>query len=294
MSKRIVAVILSVLLMVPVLPAASAAQNVNYAVNAFAAVQASNFFTTALSKGSTRIYGSVGSYTGGYIVTIPANTQSGYLVVAGYLPAMSYTSVSGWGSPPLINYPVPFYVLSSSNTFAPTVLNSHDDGQPFTGVVYVPAHTNTLYLFVYAGQAGTGVYLGAYSASNAFINFVPDTDSSGPLLQQILSQLQDIKSEVTSSPDDNQAAQAIVDQIEQTMEEIEELNKQIEDNTNRPDPDDLLPSAPVELLPPSDDAAVAGYEAVSSILASPLMLSLLVMVFTLAFVRYVLFGKHDG
>lgn len=311
MSKRIVAVVLSVLLMVPVLPAASAAQAVNYTVTAFATFNATTVQQTTLNKGSTLVWGTNNTVSGGYIVTVPANAQSGYLVVAGY-NTITYASKpsNGWASVSSGYFVTePYYYISSSISSTPMDFTNDDaypfNGEPFTGIVFVPAHTSTLYLVVYGKQTNQAAqnYNGARALSNAFINFVPET--AGPdyssILQQILSQLQGLKSDassilgqVTSTPEENQAAQAIVDQIEQTMEEIEELNKQIEDNTNRPDPDDLLPSAPAELLPPSDDAAAAGYEVVSSILASPLMLSLLVMVFTLAFVRYVLFGKHDG
>lgn len=285
----------------PLVVSASAAQNVNYTVTIFSGVgtgSTTNMVTGSISKGQVLVHGNATTVYG-YYVAIPPNTQSGYLIVAGYYPVRSTVTGSGWFTPSTYYLSRPTYYFSSN---APTVV-SNESAVPdyFDGIVYVPAHTSTIYLVVYSG--GASGRNGVYCASNSFINFIPDTGGAdySSILQQILTQLQNLKSEasnilgqVTSTPSQDQAAQAIVDQIEQTMQEIEELNQQIEDNTNRPPPDELLPTAPAELLPPSDGAAVVGYDAVSSILASPLMMSLLVMVFTLAFVRYVLFGKHDG
>lgn len=287
------------LLVVP----SSAAQIVNYSVSVFTGYAGTNYATSGLSVGQSLVH-STSTGVGGYVVTIPANVQSGYLIVAGYVPIfLSSVSGSGWVNAANPNHEVPNYVLQSNPQLASLGTNqgATDVGSPFSGVVYIPAHTNTLYLIVYG--TGRAEKRGARSLSGAFINFVPESAGSdySSILQQILSQLQGLKAEassildqITSTPEENQAAQAIVDQIEQTMEEIEELNRQIEDNTNRPEPDDLLPSAPSELLPPSDGAAVVGYELVTSMLSSPFMLSFLLMVFTLAFIRYVLFGKHDS
>lgn len=307
MRVRMVSLLMAISLLASssVLPV-DAAQVVSYQVYAFAGGFATPaIVTTSLSSSGaySRVYGSTQYPSGGYSVAIPANNVGGYLIVAGYYP-ITGSSGSGWYSPSSYTLLTPFYFISTEiKTVKPSSSTVPGIGaDPFSGIVYIPPHVGTLYLNVYGvlpGDNSNQNWYGAYKAQGATIQFVPDTSSSGgsqqvvEQLQQVNQNIQNIYNEMQSSPEDNQYADELLDQLGQLMDSIDNLTQQIEDNTNRPSPDDLLPSAPLDLLPPSDDAALVGYEAVSSILAAPLMLSLLFMVFTLAFIRYVLFGKHD-
>lgn len=309
------------LVLVTLIPPVDASQAVSYSVSAFITYNNSVSVYSMNRVGAFyNLGGGGGNAPYGYVVEVLPNDVPGYLVVSGYYNmninqtnrgsnSWTYsTSVTNANN----NLPA-YYYISDSLSNGPSFLVGYSSYKPFPGIAYIPAHSNVLYLWVFTSGATT-YGAGAYRYSDSSILFLPDNIYSAQLdqiieylkdmvngasgdsviLQQIFQTLEQIRSIVTSDPDMDDYSQSYLDQIDQIMEEIEELNKTIDDNTNRPDPDDLLPSAPSELLPPSDDAAAAGYEAVSSILASPLMLSLLVMVFTLAFVRYVLFGKHDG
>lgn len=112
-------------------------------------------------------------------------------------------------------------------------------------------------------------------------------------LSSIVDELQSIKDMITSSPSQDQAAQEVLEKVEEILDQIDELNQMINDNTNRPPPDEIIPSSPPQLLPPTDSAGMIGFDFTKSFLEQPLILSILVMVFTLALIRYVLFGKAE-
>lgn len=256
----------------------------------------SSFFYTPISSGQTLVYNTTNYNNGGIIIEIPANQQSGYLTVAGMFPITCATkNGSGWGahaSGSVGQIWAPSYVISSNLSYAGLTTNDNAPSGPFPGMIFVPAHTQTLYLYLFAANS-SATYRGGIVLPNAFIQFLPDTDQSSTVLQQILTQITNIKNEITSSTVDNQYSQEIVDQMDDLLEQIEDLTQQIEDVTFRPPPDTILPSPPADLLPPVDPAGQLGFEAVTSILSLPLILSFLLMVFTLALIRYVLFGKSQ-
>lgn len=292
MNKRIVSLIL-IVLVVPLflVSPSSAASIVNYDVYAVAQgnVSGQSAQSILLSPGQTRTY--MGSNNGGISIRIPASQQSGYLFVVGIHPVTTTVSGSGWYSPSSYYQLNPTYYFSSTMS---TVGQVNSGAQElFTGVVYVPAHTDAVYLnIIIVTNSSTG-YVGGTYLSNGRMYFVPDTGDSGTVtsLEVVIQELQQIQQTVQSSPEQDADSQQLLDEIQSLLDEIEELVTVINDNTYRPPPDDILPSMPPSVLPPSDEAAVVGRDAIVGIMSSEFMVGILLLVFTLAFVRYVLFGK---
>lgn len=267
----------------------NAAQTVNYAVSAWA-----NNGSTLSTPFSSSFPYVIRSTAGGYMVTIPPNVQSGYLIIAGYMPVVSTSVVpDNWSI--ATNYNTLYslkYIFSSS----PTLIE--DDSifdNVFNGVVYVPAHNSTLYLIVSSRYSEIPYGYGVRRLSNAFINFIPDSpDNSSEVvggLTEINQSIQNIINQITSSSEANADSEAMVEHMEQLQERIDELSQQIEDNTSRPPPEDLVPSIPPVMVSPSNPAAIDGRKAISDMLSSSFFTTFLLMVFSLAFLRYVLFGK---
>lgn len=341
--------------MMLLIPVADASTSPNYLIEAWSfnsygvvitnSIQVPSVGTAFAVRNGSATYVHVG---GGYRLLIPPNDVSGYLIVAGNYPVyMASTNTSSWitsGSPIIMSS---YYSLSSSPNYIDRLL------EPFTGIVYIPAHTETLYLYV--GQtfdrevSSNSTAYGAMRTSYAIDYFIPDTggadysallqtinasiqsvyqallangqtesaisdklvemantlqsvlsalQSSGGDVSSIVSALDDVNTklqstldQITSSVSDNDYTQQILDDMDQLMEKIDDLTQQIEDNTNRPPPEDIVPSIPPQLLPPTDETAIAGRNAISGILSSPFFVTFLLMVFSLAFLRYVLFGK---
>lgn len=336
--------------MVPIADASS----VNYTVSAFALlpyVFSNRTVSTTLNAGQALFYKDAnGGYPsgGGYIITIPANTSPGYLIVAGIYPATASISQSNsWQSTNGYIQRPGYYSLTSNISTTPSASDS-----PFDGIVYIPAHNTTLYLVVgdyYLDTSANVIGNGAVRISSAYIGWFADNSSPDytSILQSINSSLQLIYQailtngqtetaindkladmantllsilsalqsnsgnvsgivsaldtvndklqstldQLTSSDDDNELTQQILDKMDELMEEIDELNLTINDKANRPPPEDIVPSMPPQLLEPTDPSAIEGRNFITDLLSSQFFLTFLLMVFTLAFIRYVLFGK---
>lgn len=123
------------------------------------------------------------------------------------------------------------------------------------------------------------------------------TDVSGveAILRSILSSSERIQSMLTPTPQQSSTASQYVQDMGELQDQIDEANQTIEDNTNRPSADALVPATPDIIqdgvIGGGDAAATAMMDDFGSLLASPLILNVLVLVFTLAFLSYVLFGK---
>lgn len=111
------------------------------------------------------------------------------------------------------------------------------------------------------------------------------------LLNQIIAAIQSLSGGFLASPEQQQKSEEILENVEDVSGQIDDQNQIIEDNTYRPPAEEIIPSAPAELLPPADAAVIAGYDVIKEILAHDLFLKIMMMVFSLAFLRYVLFGK---
>lgn len=307
-KRTLLPIYLSFLLVLSLIRPVSAAQVVNYQVYAIAGpsnVTGLTTYSRALSKSQAYCYASMP--IGGFSIAIPPSNVSGYLVVAGIYPvaANSKSSGTGWYEPSDYERPICYYFFAASISLRSNMSSvggsAADDAEPWTGIVYVPAHTGTLYLNVVCHQSYATTYgKGALYGSTAFINFVPDTSDSGGSkdiivqLEQIVQNIQNIQQEITSSPEQNAQAQEMVEQMQETLDEIRDLVQQIEENTSRPPPEEILPTINPDITNPSDPAAQTALQAVGDLFGNSLITNLLLIVITLAFVRYVLFGKAGG
>lgn len=118
------------------------------------------------------------------------------------------------------------------------------------------------------------------------------------MLSTVLSAIQDISgNQFSPPPEQSAAANQYKDDMQQSLDKIDESNKIIEDNTNRPSADSIVPSAPPIIqdgkIGGNDAAAVSMVEGIGDVLAFPMILSNLVLVFSIAFLSYVLFGKKE-
>lgn len=139
----------------------------------------------------------------------------------------------------------------------------------------------------------------ACSPSFSLLEPSSGTDVSGieELLRNILAADRQVVSMLTPSSGQQSASDSFLQDMEDVTQQIEDTNKIIEDNTNRPSADSLVPDVP-DII---QDGVIGGGDAVAtammgdfgSLLSSPLILQLLILVFTLAFLSYVLFGKKE-
>lgn len=268
---------------------ADAATVVDYPVTVFSGAVGGTSSSTTFDSDLRKVYATA-TYVGGYSIQIPASDVSGYMIVAGYYPITSNASGSGWFVPSSYQVLTPFYQITTG--FAPYAYTDSVTGQPFTGIVYIPAHSQTIRLTVYGHRDSTRN--GAGRSSNAIMYFVPDNEATGDVvsgLQDINQSIQNIYNEIQSSPEDDQYADELLEQLQGIMDSIDELTQQIEENTNRPPPESLVPSMPPVLVTPPDAPSQDGRTAISDILATSIITNILIMVFSLAFLRYVLFGK---
>lgn len=279
----LIAFCLSLIFPLSILPA-SAATVVDYTVygfhgSSYGVLQPGAVYSTSIT-----------ATTAGVIIQIPANSQSGYFIAAGFVPCQvvnnSFSRVLSAN-----------YFVSSTISIPIANDGSNSTGTPsveWTGVVYIPAHTNTLYLHIFGDYGDATANIGGYRYGTAFMNFIPESTSGlSEVLNAMANNLYLIRSQLQSSTAQNNASKAFVSQIDELMSQIDQLNQTIEDNTFRPPADSILPSPPSDLLPPSDAAASLAFSSISSILSHQVILSVLIMVFTLAFSRYVLFGKSS-
>lgn len=219
------------------------------------------------------------------IIHIPSHSTTLYLVVAGY----PYTTLSGFfGVQKTYNAVVHFIpdpdVVSPDYT---SILESINAG---IQSVYQALLTN--------GQTESAISDKLVEMANTLQSVLSALQSSGGDVSGIASALNDVNSklqstldQITSSGVDDEYTQQILDDMDELMNKIDDLTQQIEENTNRPPPEDIVPSIPPQLLPPTDETAIAGRDAISGILSSSFFVTFLLMVFSLAFLRYVLFGK---
>lgn len=177
---------------------------------------ASSFYTdSSLSPGQMRVYRDANTRTSvnwGYVVTIPANSRSGYLDILGLFPVTCQNSSSvGWlnvnpSSSTPIYYPVSYFLSTVKSYVSYNVWSTGYGPTPtflanaYSPHVYVPAHTNTLYLFVFSTDGGTHNFTsGAYYTSNASISFTPDPVDSSSTLSSILTAINNVNTSVKST-----------------------------------------------------------------------------------------------
>lgn len=120
------------------------------------------------------------------------------------------------------------------------------------------------------------------------------------LWQMVKNGFDSVISAITGSRDDptpsqSQAASDFKDSAQDQKDKIDQAQEEIDQSTNRPPPESLVPSTPPIIVDGQigggDEVALSAVTGVSDLLGSQLILSMLLLVFTLAFVSYVLFGK---
>lgn len=171
----------------------------------------SSFTTTTLSSGGFSYYSATASQSYGYYITIPANTSPGYLDVIGLYPIAVRVSspTNSWVSGTIstlgntVYFPPYDYLLTSSISpfVAPYMQLNSQYIQSQSGFgnlhIYIPAHTNTLYLVVgSSGLAGTDRG-GAMWQTGGTITFTPD--SSNSTLSSMLTALNAINTNTSNS-----------------------------------------------------------------------------------------------
>lgn len=127
-------------------------------------------------------------------------------------------------------------------------------------------------------------------------NFTVNTDEPPFDYESTLTGIQDslknIQNQLTSSGTQNSASQGTLSKMEELMQQIEELNQTITNNTNRPNPSDVVTGLDPSYFNPTDPAAQAGLQGIGSLMSNSFLISLMLMVLTLALMRYILFGKR--
>lgn len=120
-------------------------------------------------------------------------------------------------------------------------------------------------------------------------------DSVVDLLQDIKSAISGLGSANDPTPSQSQVASDFKDSAQDQKDKIDQAQEEIDQNTNRPPPESLVPTTPPIIVDGQigggDEVALSAVTGVSDLLGSQLILSMLLLVFTLAFVSYVLFGK---
>lgn len=205
MMKRIIPLVLTMCLLVfycvssssPVYASELTVQQVNdliaplslvnsFTVYAFAVTSNTTVSTSNITVGQTTYYNHAITQFCGFRVTIPPSTVDGYITTFGINPAfVNYTSgTPAWVSaaydsvtsyyPPVVNYH-----LSSLPSYYPKMdpTNVRGEGNLYPGYVFIPAHNDTLYLFVYSSviNYNTSMSGGVVFYSGAAVQFVPET-----------------------------------------------------------------------------------------------------------------------
>lgn len=198
-----------------------------YAVSAFTAVEdnAPLYFDN-ISPGYAYLGQAGQTVTGGFVVTIPANSVPGDLYCFGLYPLISNersgTSFTSTNSLSGINITGATYLLTTSRNGPLAGFTELYSGAGFFGTrfgfsdyvaggaIHIPAHSQTLYLYVFGLYYGnTNQRMGVYYAAGGSISFVPDSSAStGSALDQILAQLRSLNTTSTAQLQDQQNAPA--------------------------------------------------------------------------------------
>lgn len=92
-------------------------------------------------------------------------------------------------------------------------------------------------------------------------------------------------------PAQQSASEQYIKDMDKVSQEIEDANKIIEDNTNRPSAESLRPPDITTIVDPSNPGYAAAMEGMGNFLATDFIVNILLLMCTIAFCGYVLFGK---
>lgn len=188
-------------------------------------------------------------------------------------------------------YPVTFVPLTEFGILR-DVLSQLDDIAASLGT-----DVNTLLREILAAIQGQTDYTPQLQAIlDALKSLSLDNGTTVEQLAKILSQLKDL-TDVTEAgwqapSGDLVDSELFTEVMDELIDHIDDLNQQIAADTVRPPPDQLRPAVP-DALNPTDETARTSLGFVGEIFANPLILSMLTVIFTLAIVRLVFFGRSN-
>lgn len=116
----------------------------------------------------------------------------------------------------------------------------------------------------------------------------------GSTLNNILTAIQQLSLGWQAPPDRGAEASQFIGDIGDVSGDIDSANDAIESLVPRPPPDSVLSTLPPDFVAPVDQSVVTMKQSVADIMSNQLILSMLLIVFTLALGRYILFGKSGS
>lgn len=111
-----------------------------------------------------------------------------------------------------------------------------------------------------------------------------------PVLEGIQDTVESIHSTLLPTPSQVEDANKLKDSVDGIQSEISDAVDEINDLTNRPPPEELLPDASQILPDLSDPVVSAGYNVVQDLFSDAYITQLCLLFIALAFLRYVIFG----
>lgn len=243
---------------------------------------------------------------GGYSLYLPASDVGGYVLVAGVMPCVYLTTppATGWNEVFTGFMPVnPMYYLSTTsgtNVIHPQLQYSYGQGQPFTGVVWIPPHPHRPYELQVFGVADSQLIstarFGAAFVNNAQWYFVPDdtsnVENSLTQLEQINQAAQSILESLTSTAEQDSVSQAFVSQINDVLDQMDELTEHFNDIVNRPPVQEVLPNTlPPDIIDYQDTVYLQFSEYMTQFFSNQLILSLLLIFAVMGLLAFVLFKR---
>lgn len=257
------------------------------------------------------VIGYDGSYATGTTLVIT------YTNLYGIAQASSSTGSASWINTLTTNTAVPFYIVDDSmhiygtvtpgsgsievtldrtagfigiGICTPPVVNSYPWTQLRLDSLDITAKTDDSLSAISSNVQSILTTLNTIS-SNITNALIPSCTRIETSLSQILSAIQNISFDLPASPDQDAAASQFLADMGDELDRIDDMTEQIEQGTNRPPVQDILPDVNDNLIAPTDTVAVEGRAMITDVLSHTLILTILSMVFALAFLRYVLFGK---
>lgn len=188
--------------------------------------------------------------------------------------------------------PLVSYIPLSELDILGSVLSQLDDIASSLGT-----DVNTLLRQILAAIQGQTDYTPQLQAIlDALKSLSFDNGTTVDQLAKILSQLKDL-TDVTEAgwqapSGDLVDSELFTEVMDELLDHIDDLNQQIASDTVRPPPDQIRPSIP-DALNPTDETARTSLSFVGELFANPLILSMLTVIFTLAIVRLVFFGRSN-
>lgn len=137
---------------------------------------------------------------------------------------------------------------------------------------------------------------GILAAINTVISRLNSVISQNTALSSLVDKISGFTSGIrdlltSSSQQDAQASQFLQD-IQDTTQQIEDTNQIIEDNTYRPSMEELRPPDVSAIIDSSDAGYMAAMEGIGTFLSADFIVNILLLMCTMAFCGYVLFGKR--